>query len=256
MNSQTVKMRRGRGRPRLDGQNDVGLVNREAVVDLAYDQARQRSLDDISFVGLAKDLGVVPGALHYHLGTKDDLISAILNRFYKELLARFAKLPAGSDWRDQIGKFANLLRKAYGAHRGAAEHILMHAKFRVFQKVREGETDYGALYLDRVFSMFKEAEFDPKQTAQFYHALALHCLTAAGSEASRLAPVEHEAFLLKKADSYPDGSMPGLKYALRQFAQVNAKETFQIGLEALLDRFAAERAKPGTNPKRRKTENA
>lgn len=248
MNAETVKVRRGRGRPRLDGQNDAGLVSREAVIDLAYDQARLQSLDDISFVGLAKDLGVVPGALHYHLGTKDDLISAILNRFYKELVARLAKLPPGSDWRDQMGRFADLLREAYGAHRGAAEHILMHAKFRVFQKVREGETDYGAVYLDRVFSMFEEAAFDPTQTAQFYHALALHCLTAAGSEASRLAPVEHEAFLLRKADSYPNGAMPGLKYALRQFAQVNARETFRIGLEALLDRFAAERAKSATAP--------
>ncbi|SFB78219.1 DNA-binding transcriptional regulator, AcrR family [Bosea sp. CRIB-10] len=243
MDAEKVKIPRGRGRPRLDGQNDAGVVNREVVVDLAYDQAKQQSLGDISFVGLAKELGVAPGALHYHLGTKDDLISAILNRFYKELLARLAKLPAGSDWRDRIGNFATALRDAYGAHRGAAEHILMHAKFRVFQKVREGETDYGALYLDKVFSMFREAGFDATQTAQFYHALALHCLTAAGSEASRLAPVEHEAFLLKKADSYPNGTMPGLKYALRQFAHVNAKETFRIGLEALLDRFAVERAK-------------
>lgn len=243
MDSEKVKVPRGRGRPRLDGQNDMGLVNREVVVDLAYDQARQQSLGDISFVGLAKELGVAPGALHYHLGMKDDLISAILNRFYKELLARLARLEPSASWRDQIHDFANALRDAYGAHRGAAEHILMHAKFRVFQKVREGETDYGALYLDKVFSMFREAGFDAKQTAQFYHALALHCLTAAGSEASRLAPVEHEAFLLRKADSYPDGAMPGLKYALRQFAHVNAKETFRIGLEALLDRFAVERSK-------------
>jgi AcrR family transcriptional regulator len=237
-----LKVPRGRGRPRLNGNDDAGLVNREAVVDLAYDQARRQSLDNVSFVGLAKELGVVPGALHYHLGTKDDLVSSILNRFYKELLAKFSALPTDRNWRDRIGDLARLLLEAYGAHRGAAEHILMHAKFRVFQKIGEGETDYGALYLDKVFSMFKEAGFTPRQTAQFYHALALHCLTAAGSETSRLAPVEHEAFLLEKAASYPDGSMPGLSYALRQFARVNATETFGIGLEALLDRFAVERS--------------
>jgi hypothetical protein len=118
----------------------------------------------------------------------------------------------------------------------------MHAKFRVFQQVGEGETDYGALYLDKAFSMFREAGFDPEQTAQFYRALAFHCLTAAGSQTSRLAPVDHEAFLLEKAASYADETMPGLKYALRQFARVNAMQTFRIGLEALLDRFAAERA--------------
>lgn len=253
MNAEPVKVRRGRGRPRLEGPNDAGLVIREAVIDLAYDQARHHSLNDISFVGLAKDLGVVPGALHYHLGTKDDLVSAILNRFYKDLVARLATLAKGGDWRDQMNRFANLVRDAYRAHRGAAEHLLMHAKFRVFQKVREGETDYGALYLDKVFAMFEEAGFDPTQTAQFYHALALHCLTSAGSDASRLAPVEHEAFLLKKADSYPNGAMPGLSYALRQFAQVNAAETFQLGLEALLDRFATERVKPGTGRSDRQT---
>ncbi|MGE3362621.1 MAG: TetR/AcrR family transcriptional regulator [Rhizobiaceae bacterium] len=199
-------------------------------------------MDNVSFVGLAKELGVVPGALHYHLGTKDDLVSAILNRFYKELLAKLAALPSCPNWRERISSFATLLRDAYSAHRGVAGYILTHSRFRVFQKVREGETDYGALYLDRVFLMFGEAGFDPRQTAQFYHALALHCLTAAGSEASRLAPAEHESFLLDKAASYPNGSMPGLKYALREFAHINAMETFRLGLEALLDRFALARS--------------
>lgn len=237
----TLKEPRRPGRPRL-GSSDAGLVSREAIVDLAYDQAREQSFEKVSFVGLAKELGVVPGALHYHIGTKDDLVSAILNRFYKDLLARIVALPAARNWRDRIDDLAMLLLQAHGAHRGATQHILMHSKFRVFQQVREGETDYGALYLDKVFSMFQEAGFGPKQTAQFYHALAFHCLTAAGSQASRLAPIDHEAFLLEKAADYANGSMPGLKYALRQFARVNATQTFRIGLEALLDRFAADRS--------------
>ncbi|MBM2357176.1 TetR/AcrR family transcriptional regulator [Sulfitobacter pseudonitzschiae] len=230
--------KRKRGRPPGSAKGAEGLASREMIVDLACEAARAQSIDEISFVNLAKELGVRPGALHYHIGTKDDLASAILNRFYKELLARLDADPEFDDWREQIGRFARTLMSCERDHRGAAEHIQTHAKFRIFQKIQDGETDYGAIYLNRAFSMFRDAGFDAQTTAIFYHMLALHCLSTATSATSRLEPSAHEAFLSGRADAYPPGDMPGLDFALRAFARIRSDEVFERGVNALIDHFA------------------
>ena len=229
------KKRRGRGRPRLNGEE--GLVTREAAIDLAYDWAKTQSLGSVSFVQLAKELDVVPGSLHYHIGTKDDLASAILNRFYRDLLRYLQDIPADLPWRDRIRRFAQTLMECERDHRGAAEHIQTRAKFRIFQKVRSGETDYGAAYLDWAFTLLREAGFDAQTAAMLYHVLALHCLSTAVSANTRLEPAAHEDFLTEKAASYPTGAMPGLEFGLAAFGRVKADDAFQIGLDALLDHF-------------------
>lgn len=236
------RKKRGRGRPPASGKSGDGLVNRQMIVDLAYEQGRTQSLDDISFTQLAKDLGVKPGALHYHIGTKDDLTSAILNRFYKELLAEFSIQPVIDDWRETLARFARTLMNRQRAHMGAAQHIQRHAKFRIFQRVRDGETDYGARFLDHIFCLLRDTGFPPQTAALCYHVLALHCLSAANSDNSQLEPAAHEAFLTARATAYDKGEMPGLEYGLLAFARVRAEDAFELGLTAILDRFAAIRA--------------
>ena len=218
------------------------MVTREAIIDLAYEQARRASLNDISFVGLAKTLGVVPGSLHYHIGTKDDLTSLVLNRFYKELNAKLDEAGSEGTWRERIERMAWVLMRCEQQHRGASEHIQTRPRYRLFQKTRDGETDYGAAFLDRAFTLFREAGFDAHETALYYHALALHCLSAAGAAATRLEPAEHESFLLEKGRSFAPGTMPGLDFALADFARTTADETFRVGLEALLDRMERSRS--------------
>lgn len=236
--TKTGTEKRKRGRPRASGGNAEGLVSRDRIVDLAFDAARTRSIDEISFVHLAKQLDVRPGALHYHVGTKDDLVSAILNRFYAELLERLEADPEVEDWQERIRQFARTLMTCERGHKGAAEHIQTYAKFRIFQKVRPGEPDHGAVYLDRAFSMFRDVGFDVSTAAMFYHMLALHCLSTATSATSRLEPSAHEAFLTERAEAHVPGEMPGLEFGLRAFARIRSDDVFERGVDALIDHFA------------------
>ena len=177
-------------------------MTRDTIIDLAFEQSRTRSLDDISFVQLAGELGVVPGSLHYHLGTKDDLNSAILNRFYRHLLTQLRAIPPGLPWQDTIRRYATTLMQSEIEHRGAAEHIQAKPKFRLFQKVRAGETDYGAAFFDHSLQLFRDCGFDARNAALFYHVIGLHCLSAATSASAKFEPTVHEAFLRERVAAY------------------------------------------------------
>lgn len=236
--SDETQIKRRPGRPKRRSLGDDALVDREKIIDLAYAQARTQSIDQVSFVQLAKEFNVKPGALHYHIGTKDDLASAILNRFYAGLLRRLEDAPDDPDWRRRLSHFAHTLMNSQRDHRGAAEHILTHAKFRVFQKVQPGETDNGAAYLNHAFALIRDAGFDAQTGALLYHILALLSLSSATSASSRLEPSAHEDFLLRKADTFAPGSMPGLEFGLRAFSRVRTDDAFQQSLDAILDHFA------------------
>lgn len=139
---------------------------------LAYEQSRTVPLPSVSFAQLTKALDVVPGSLHYHIGSKDDLTSAIFNRFYRNLLERLKQEPPTDSWRDRLSSMARILLGCWREHRGAAEHIHARARYRVFRKVRDGERDHGAHFFDHVFALFRDALFTARQTALFYHTPA------------------------------------------------------------------------------------
>ena len=237
--------KRGRGRPRLEDAENSTVVTRDTIIDLAFEQSRTRSLDDISFVQLAGELGVVPGSLHYHLGTKDDLNSAILNRFYRHLLTQLRAIPPGLPWQDTIRRYATTLMQSEIEHRGAAEHIQAKPKFRLFQKVRAGETDYGAAFFDHSLQLFRDCGFDARNAALFYHVIGLHCLSAATSASAKFEPTVHEAFLRARVTDAMRKTAPGIDFGIDAFVKITAQEAFEIGLEALIDRFAKTRAGTG-----------
>jgi len=230
--------KRKRGRPLGSGAAGKNLVTRDRIIALACDWAKQRSLDEVTFVQLAKHLDVAPGALHYHIGTKDDLTSAIINSYYRDLVAELEQIDRGLPWRALLHEFANVYLAFQNSHVGVAEYMTMNAKFRVFQKVREGETDYGAIYLDLVFSLLKGAGFDARSTALAYHMISMYCRATAAFTRREFEPSAHEAFLTKRAASYPAGSMPGLEFALPAFAHIHMDESFEFGLDALIEHFA------------------
>lgn len=239
--TEATTTKRRRGRPRNDDSEDAALVTRDVIIDHAYERSRTVPFDELSFVQMARELGVVAGSIHYHIGTKDDLNTAVLNRFFKDLVAELkASMPAG-DWRETLQFLARTLLRHWRRHMGVAQHIQTRARYRLFQRVAPGETDYGAAFLDLAFDTFRKAGFSAAQTALFYHALAMHCLASANSDVARLEPAAHEKFLRGKVGEFDPERYPGLAFALAAFAEIKMDETFEVGLEALLDRFAAAR---------------
>src|SRR5262245_9087797 len=79
---------RGRGEP-------AGLTT-DQVVDAAVDLLESDGLESFSLRGVARSLGVTPAALYQHVGSRERLLSLVVDRYVDGL-----KLPASdAGWRE------------------------------------------------------------------------------------------------------------------------------------------------------------
>jgi len=62
-------------------------VTRAQIVEGAYEALGERGLGGLSMRGLAQDLGVQPGALYYHVASKQELLAAVATRILDEIPA-------------------------------------------------------------------------------------------------------------------------------------------------------------------------
>jgi AcrR family transcriptional regulator len=69
-----------------------GPLTRAAIVDAALEMLRTTELDDLSLRKLAAGLGVTAPALYAHVEDKEDLLRAVAERGFEDLLARFEQV--------------------------------------------------------------------------------------------------------------------------------------------------------------------
>ncbi|MBL8965367.1 MAG: helix-turn-helix transcriptional regulator [Spirochaetaceae bacterium] len=77
--------------------NDAGLATRERILDAAMALAGREGMARLTTRRVAGEAGVNVGLLHYHFGSKDDLVRAVLERWQadiREVLDRAARTAA------------------------------------------------------------------------------------------------------------------------------------------------------------------
>ncbi|MES2973678.1 MAG: TetR/AcrR family transcriptional regulator C-terminal domain-containing protein [Pseudomonadota bacterium] len=237
---------RKRGRPsRASGDAQPGgatMLSREQILDRATILAKVEPLGEISMVGLARELGVAPTLIHYYVGSRDDLISGVLNRYFKERLARMP--PLTGDWREDLRREAMESYRLGLEYGGVLRYAMSHNRFRLFQRVTEGEKDYGVLYLDRMAGIFRTGGFTPKQAAIGYHLMAQFVMTSSYAEVSRQLPAFHENYILRQIQAHPEDELPGAHYFIEAFSTLDSDTAFPEGLRLLIESFAGWLKKP------------
>jgi len=229
---------RKRGRPsRGDASAPATTITREQILNKAIEMAKVEPLGEISIIGLARSLGVAPALIHYYIGSRDDLISGVANRYFQDRLARF-KPPSGN-WKQDLHDDALQLFALYVEYGGVLRYMMSHNRFRLFQQVAPGETDYGMLHLDRLAGIFKAGGFSPAQAAIGFHLLAQYVMTADYAEVSRQLPGRHGAYIRAQVQSRTPQELPGAHYFLDAFCQLDSATAFPEGLKLLLDGFEA-----------------
>lgn len=225
--------RRSGRRPRgADGQPEL---SRELVLDCAIRIAREESLAELSMVRLARELGVAPGLVHYYIGSRDDLITVVVNEYFRERMESFP--PLTGRWRKDLEAVAVVSETLTRQWRGVAAYIANNNRFRLFQNVSGEEKDWGLLFLDRMGAIFKEGGFTPAQAAMGYHLLMLFLVSVGAGEANRLMPAFHRDFIRHSLSTPRAEDAPGARYMAEPFIDIDTQATMKSGLKLLLDGF-------------------
>jgi len=242
---------RKRGRPpkAAAAATDSGgrVLTREQILEKATELAKVEPLGEISMVGLARELGVTPALIHYYVGSRDDLISGVANRYFKARLENVQ--PLTGRWDEDLFQEAMQTFRMGVEYGGVLRYMMSHNRFRLFQQVAEGEADYGVQYLDRMAGIFRSGGFTPQQAAVGYHLLSLYVMSSAYSEVSRQLPGFHEQYIRGQIEAHPPQELAHARFFLDDFATLDSETAFPAGLRLLIDGFrgwlAAPEAAPG-----------
>jgi AcrR family transcriptional regulator len=222
----------GRRPKSVDGSAEL---SRAAVIDRAVQIAQQESLDDLSMVRLARELGITPGLVHYYVGSRDALISAIVNLAYRERLE--ALPPLTGSWRHDLREIARVSRATMRKWRGVAAYVATRNRSRLFQGESGDETDWGLAFFDRVATILKNGGFTAEQAAMAYHLTMLFLVSVGSADANRLMPAAHREFILGYLARPAAVARAGAQFVAEPFTRIDADATFEAGLEVLFDGF-------------------
>lgn len=229
--------RRSGRRPKLGG---APSLTREDVVKHLIALAQREPFSEITIARLGRELGVVPSLIHYFLGSRDDMMSLVLNHALKEL----AELspPLSGVWRADAEAH---LRQAYETllkWRGITSYMAEQNKYRIFQNVSPGEVDFGLVFYDRMGRIFQTGGFTSEDSARAYHLL-MHFLTSiTRADVLKLEPAAQRETLRTHVEQFPVSDYPGARFMIEAFTNIDSKRTFESGLTLLLDGFERWRA--------------
>jgi len=229
-------------------------LSREAVIECALKLARNASVAEVSMVRVAREMGVTPGLVHYYIGSKDDLLSTVLNAIFRE---RVLALPTVTgNWRVDLEGVCRSMLDTLAHWPGSAHYFAMHNRFRLFQRVPSSETDYGLAYFDHVGRILQHAGFTATQAALVYDLTMIFMTSISLEFTNRQAPDEHKEFISDYIAQFDRKAIPGADFLVAPFVKISHKKRFNAGLKLLLDGFASWLTPPSSDtptPRQRRT---
>jgi AcrR family transcriptional regulator len=229
--------RRGRPPKAADSEQAGNGLSREAIIERAVQIARGETLEELSMMRLAREFGVTPALIHYYVGSRDDLVSGVINRYFRERADSFPD--AAKSWRAGIETIARTSYELMCRYQGVASYIASHNRFRIFQNVAPGEPDYGLIVFDRIADALRRAGLSPSQAAMAFHLVMQHIVACANAKVRRQLPADHRHFIHSGLVVLDPVAFPGATYIAEDFSEIDAESAFEQGLGMLLDGLAA-----------------
>lgn len=215
-----------------------GGLSREGIIRFAFELTRSEPLQDLSMVRLAESLGVGTNAVRYHVGTRDALLTGVMNLFFKKLVEGLDQvLAAGGSHRHRIVAAGAAWLALKTEYPGIARYIMAEDRYRLFQDPPAGEPDFGAAYADAMFRLFADAGLDPSDAAELWHLMALLTTATAEHMAMHHAPSSHGDFLLRQAARFDRAGWPGLAFGIPALVQLDVRKAFDRQLRSLVESF-------------------
>ncbi|MDN7576845.1 TetR/AcrR family transcriptional regulator [Burkholderia contaminans] len=240
--------RRAGRRPKSDAPGSE--LSRDAIIRSAVELAQKESISEVSMVRVAREIGVAPGLVHYYVGSKDDLLSAVLNTAFRE---RVLALPAMTgDWRVDLEGVCRSTLETLSRWPGIANYFATQNRFRLFQRVQPGETDYGLAYFDHLGRILEHAGFAPAQAALAYDLTMMFVTSISVEFANRQAPGEHKEFIVRHVSQFERKVIPGAAFLVEAFADIDSEKRLDAGLKIMMDGFETWLSKPPAEARARR----
>ncbi|WP_082519500.1 TetR/AcrR family transcriptional regulator [Variovorax sp. Root411] len=234
---EAVIVPRRRGRPRKEETADAcvtPLISREDIIEKAVELTKSEPLSDLSIVSLARHFGVTTALIHYYAGSRDELISGVINRYFMERVEKLRPLTR-KNWRSNVEDHAYAIFDVMLQYGGVLRYLMSHNRFRLFQQVGAGETDYGMVYLNRIAEIFRSGGFNAEKCALGYHLLIQYVMTSAYAEVNRQLPGDHGDYILGKIRETSKEQFPAAHFFASAFSKLDSRTAFNAGLKILLD---------------------
>ena len=132
-------------------------LSRQRVADAALVYIDDHGLDALSMRKLGAQLDVEAMSLYNHVANKDDLLSAVTDRLYAEILDDYGD--GGQGWRSKARRMAQGYRAAADRHPNAVPLLVD----------RPVDAAEGLEFMSRIVSIFDELTDDLEQAAMAFH---------------------------------------------------------------------------------------
>lgn len=220
-------------RSRADGTDGPSSVTREQILAHVMAMAQSESVEDITIARLARELGVTTSLIHYFVGSRDELLSAVFNQVLKVRSENYP--PLTGEWREDLEAQLRQTHQSQLEWKGITTYVATHNRHRLFQRVGPGEVDYGLVFFDRIGRILKSAGLSRKHAALAYHLIMLFLTAVASAHVNRQEPAQHQAYLREHLALFPRKEYEGAYFLMPEFSRLSTTVTFEEGMRLLLD---------------------
>lgn len=201
-------------------------LSRAKVLEGALRLADEEGIEALTMRRLGQELGVEAMTLYHHVGSKDEMLDALIDTVTGE----FSYAPTGTNWNDAIRTIALSAYDALSRHRWAASLSL------ALRRASPGRLRY----MNSILGILRDAGFSDELVDRGYHAIEGHImgftLWEVGIDLPRREDLERlAADFLSELDheAYPH-VVDHVEHHLR-WAPPEEVGAFAFGLELILD---------------------
>jgi AcrR family transcriptional regulator len=208
---------------RSPGQR-AGLT-RVAVLAAARRIADREGLDGLSMRALAKELGVMPNAIYSHVGSKAELLDALLDSLLGEIQA-----PETDDWREALVGIMDASRRVLVEHPSLIPEFLSRPT-RGPNALRLGEV---------CIDLLARGGVEGELAVQAFRSLLVHALGFAAYEAPRLKDPDREARVARSVEFFSSSPNVEVRQVADELARMPDRDEFLGSLDWMIDGVLAQ----------------
>jgi AcrR family transcriptional regulator len=212
-----------------------GTLSQAVIIEAALAVSERKGLGALSFQALGAELGAHPTAIYRHFRDKDELVLAVVDGLYAEMLAELA--PSSEDWAADLRTLATTMHDVFVRHPAVAQI----AAARTSRREHEFEL------VEQTISCFRRSGMTDADAARYYRIFSDLVLgySAIDAALAALDPKLREADLRAWQVEYrtlPPAEFPNLTAVTSHIPAIDDPSNFRTAVDLMIEAIRARTA--------------